>query len=189
MRIKKHILTLLTITLGLISFQANSTAAPIPGTSSSQFLNVNEGQYISQYGFKISAKNTSWIHTIPSKQSKYILTEYRSPRVYKGIQSALTVRLDAPQHRLSLKNYMKKWLNDYPRFGFKVLGSKPIKVDKQLGFMIDLINYKSKRQIRQVVFLKNKTAVILTCRAHRKNFKKSVTDCNKIIKNFKWMIL
>lgn len=163
-------------------------AAPIPATSSSKILGSQSGLYMSELGFRISAENTTWVHTLPPEDNPYLLTEYRSPRVTHGVQSALTVRKDKLKKNMTLKSYMKKWLKDYPRFGFKILNSKPIKVNHHLGYLMDIYNNQNKRQLRQVVFLKDKLAVILTCRAHRKNFGQDVKSCNRIIKNFNWTL-
>lgn len=162
-------------------------AAPVPMTSSSMLISSKKGLFFSEYGFSINADGTSWNHHLPPKRNKYVITEYRHPHIRYGVQEALTIRVDKTKKSGTLKSYMKKWMKDYPRFGFQILDSKPIKVKGQLAYMLDLINKDNKRQIRQVVFLKDQNAVILTCRGHRQVFKKTVKSCNQIIRNFSWI--
>lgn len=174
----------------IFSLHINTYASPIPGTSSSKLISSVDGLFNSHHGFQISSYNTSWVHTSADESNPYLITEYRAPTVDHGVQSALTIRFDKTikNKKVSLKTYMKQWLKDYPRFGFKILNSKSITINKQNGFLLDIYNPNTKRQLRQVVFLKNKKAIILTCRAHKKSFKNSVRACNRIIRNFKWTI-
>ena len=176
----KILLGLLMIT-GSLSLQAS----PIPMTSSSQILSAEAGLFISKHGFQISSANTSWIHSLPSDDDTRVETKYTSPTTVYGVQPALTIRVN-PTGKSTLKSYVKRWISDYPKFGFKVLKTKPIKVKSQLGFVIDLFSKNNNRQIRQYIFHKSKKAVILTCRSHKRNFKNIVGNCNKIARNFLW---
>ncbi|MCJ8278081.1 MAG: hypothetical protein MJK18_14660 [Bdellovibrionales bacterium] len=81
---------------------------------------------------------------------------------------------------------MKRWIKEYPKYGYDVLGSKSFKTKKKRGFVIDLVNQKKKRQLRQVIYFKKKTAVLMTCRDHTASFSSSLKECNKIIKKFRW---
>ena len=87
-----------------------------------------------------------------------------------------------------MKQFVKQWIKDYPRLGFEILSSKPLKVNGSAAFLIDTIHREGSKQLRQVVFLKEKKAVILTCRDHKDSFEKSVKGCNEIIRTFKWLI-
>jgi hypothetical protein len=77
-------------------------------------------------------------------------------------------------------------MQDYSRFGFDVLTAKPVKVGQASAFLLDIVSRETKKQLRQVVFLREKTAVILTCRDQRESFARTVQDCNQIIKTFSW---
>lgn len=177
-------LTLLSIfvTLGL---SLDTEAAPIPATSSSFVISSHIGKFISNHGFSIHADQTDWIHSPPPEDNPYIATLYRSPSTELGVQPALTVRVDELDTKQTLKRYVKKWLKDYPRFGFEILKAKPIKINDQRAFLLDMVNRQTSKQLRQVVFLKQK-AVILTCRGHHKSFNDTVGNCNNIIANFRW---
>ena len=77
-------------------------------------------------------------------------------------------------------------MKEYPRYGFDVLGSGAFAQKNQRGYVLDLLDRDQKKQLRQVVFLKNKKAVILTCRDQQSSFKNTLKSCNEIIRNFNW---
>lgn len=158
-------------------------AAPIPGTSLSA---DKPGLFFSPKGFRIDAAKTAWIQTAPPKKIPSLVTIYKAPVQLDGQQPALTVRVDDLRKALPLKAYVKKWMQDYTRFGFDVLGAKPVKIGESTAFLLDIVSKETKKQLRQVVFLKEKTAVILTCRDQRETFGKTVQDCNEIIRTFAW---
>jgi len=144
------------------------------------------GIHHSKFGFKISSKESSWVEATPPRKSRYIETVYRSPEVKNDTRGTLTVRIDRLKKKLKLKNYVSRWVKEYPKYGYQVLGSKRFRTKTKKGYVIDLINSKKKHQLRQVIYLKNKVAVLMTCRDHRNSFKGSLKECNKIVKSFSW---
>lgn len=160
-----------------------SSAAPHPGAT---IVSPKIGVYRSPLGFQIAAADTNWRMELGSKDSKYVATVFKAPGENKS--AALTVRVDQLEKDISLDNYMQKWLREYPRFGFDILGSKPFMQSSRRGYVVDLINRENKKQMRQVVFLspKKKSAVILTCRDQMTTFKDSLKHCNSIIRSFDW---
>ena len=167
-------------------FQSPVFAAPIPGTTSSKMIAPKLGIYKSKFGFEIMAKNTTWIQTLPPKKSRFIETVYRSPISRNNVRATLTVRVDNMKSGTSLKKYVKRWIKEYPKYGYDVLGSKAFKASGKKGYVIDLVNQKKKRQLRQVIYLNKKTAVLMTCRDHTSSFKGSLRECNNIVKTFNW---
>ncbi len=163
-----------------------SFAAPIPGTTSSKIMAPQLGIHKSKFGFEILAKSTAWIKTQPPKKSRFIETVYRSPVTRNNVRATLTVRVDRMKNETSLKKYVRRWIKEYPKYGYDVLGSKGFKTSKKQGYVIDLINARKKRQLRQVIYLNNKTAVLMTCRDHTESFSSSLKECNNIVKEFRW---
>jgi hypothetical protein len=161
------------------------SSAPMPVTSSSFLIQSNRGVFYSNSGFRLTSEGTDWVHSSP-ESNPFIVSEYRAPRLLFGVQSAVTVRVNKLKHATTLKKYVKDWVKDYPKFGLDILSSKPILVNKQLAFLVDTKNKNSKRQLRQIVFLKNKVAVIMTCRSHVKSFNSILKSCNQIFRNFSW---
>lgn len=174
--------------LALLSSPPALRAAPIPATSSSSLISSEKGLFLSSRGFSINAGETAWIHTQAPRGIPTIATVYRAPETSEGVQAALTVRIDELNSKSTLKGYVKSWIKDYHRLGFDVLSAKPIQVDGQLAFLLDTLNQETKKQLRQVVFLKEKTAVILSCRDHKNTFQNNVQACNRIIRTFKWSL-
>ena len=186
----KHPLQLFLSLIGFLAvlwyWSPQIVAAPIPVTSSSFVISSQSGKFISEHGFSIHADKTDWIQTAPPADNPFIAILYRSRSTHLGVQAGLTVRVEELEKAPTLKSYVKRWLKDYPRFGFQILDSKPMKISQQKAFLLDLVNKATSKQLRQVVFLKNKTAVILTCRDHRESFQETVATCNQIISHFRW---
>ncbi len=164
-----------------------SLSAPIPVTSSSLLLNRQKGTFLSAHGFKIHSSNTRWGHQGAPIENPNILTMYKAPVNVEGVNPALTVRVDQLKKRKNITRYINSWKKDFSRFGFSILNSKKIKINNNTAFLLDLVNSNSNKQLRQVVFLKQKTAVILTCRGAKSQFSKTVKTCNQLFRNFSWL--
>lgn len=172
---------LLFITL---SFSFNAVAAPIPGAG--RKANPQLGLYESPHGFQIATASTDWLQTKPPKSTRYIATMFRSPEVRNKMRATLTVRVDRLTQPMAISEYVKRWTKEYPKFGFDVKGSKKFTMNGQQGYVVDLVNPSKKRQLRQVIFMKNNRAVLMTCRDHVNSFNESLKECNKMIKTFSW---
>jgi hypothetical protein len=177
-----------------------SNAAPIPGTATSKLVSPQIGLYHSPIGFQINAAHTGWAHVAPPAGNKFIATAYRAEpgsvasqmhadlhsQKPVGAPASLTVRVDELDKAVPIDRYVAKWMKEYPRYGFDVLGSKPFTQNKQKGYVLDLVNRDQGKQLRQVVFMKQKQAVIITCRDRVATFQTSLKACNQIIKTFTW---
>ena len=166
---------------------SEALASPAPGATLS-FGDDAASLYRSPLGFKIDSAETDWERVSPTKKSKFVITQYRAKDSYKNIFASLTLRRDSLKKKQSLEDYVEKWLGQYPKFGFDVIGTKRLKrkdIENQ-GFLIDLVSRDGLKQLRQVVYVRDKDAFVLTCRDHKENFKKSLKDCNKIINSFEF---
>jgi len=162
-------------------------AAPIPGTATSTLVSPQLGIYRSPLGFEISAGDSGWKQGEAPSENKFIATIYKAPaKSSKADVGSLTVRVDKLAKEVAIDKYVQRWVKEYPKYGFDVLGSKPFSQNKERGFVLDLINRDNGRQLRQVVFLKKQKAVILTCRDQVSTFKDSLKNCNQIIRTFQW---
>ena len=150
----------------------------MPATASSKLVSPQLGLYRSPLGFEISSGTSGWAHAEPPKNNKYVATLYADPKT----KASLSVRVD----ELKKDMYVSRWSKEYPRYGFDVVGSQTFAQNKQKGYVVDLVNRDTGKQLRQVVFMKKKHAVIMTCRDNIKNFKQSLKDCNQIIRTFSW---
>ena len=174
----------ITITLSALVAQA----APHPGATTA-LASPKLGVFRSPAGFQIAAGDSGWVQTQGSSDNRYIATIYKSPIASpKGESAMLTVRVDKLAKETTLDKYIQRWSKEYPKFGFDVLGSQPFAQNKDKGYVLDLLNRDSGRQLRQVVFLKKQNAVILTCRDQSATFKEALKSCNQIIRTFQWVL-
>ena len=164
-------------------------AAPHPATSSSFVVGADSGRYFSENGFKVSIGKSKWSKIPPPKSFENIEVVFRGPAPNSGNPApSLTVRRDDLGESMDLEKYIQRWRNDYPRFGFDVLNSQKVKVGQNIAFLLDLAHPETGNQLRQVVFVKNKKAAIFTCRDKRETFKKTLPECNEIVRTFKWTL-
>jgi hypothetical protein len=176
----------LLLFVSVIGLNPPASAAPVPGTTSSKMVAPKLGIYKSKFGFEIMARNTNWVQTKPPRSSRFIETVYRSPIERNNVRATLTVRVDNMKKGTDIKKYVRRWIKEYPKYGYDVLGSKAFKSGNKKGYVIDLVNSRKKRQLRQVIYLNKKTAVLMTCRDHTSTFNKSLKECNNITQTFKW---
>jgi hypothetical protein len=195
-RITPFVATLLSfgLSLGLalvvgLALSAPARSAPMPGASLSNAVAPRLGVFRSTLGFEIGAAIAGWTQGDPPEGNRYIQTIYRGPASADGQGSPpmLTVRADKLERPVSLDRYVQKWQREYPKYGFDVIGAKSFAQGQARGYVLDLMNRTGQKQLRQVVFLKKKTAVILTCRDQIATFKESLKGCNQIIKSFRWL--
>jgi hypothetical protein len=164
-----------------------ASAAPIPGTATSTLISPTSGLFRSPLGFHLNAGTSGWKQSEGPVDNKFIATMYKAPASkISGDAGTLTVRVDRLPKDIALDKYVQRWMKEYPKYGFDVLGSKPFAQNKDRGYVLDLINRDNGRQLRQVVFLKKQNAVILTCRDQSTTFKESLKNCNQIIRTFQW---
>ena len=161
-------------------------AAPIPGTSSSALVSPLSGLYRSELGFELRGSETNWSQIPVPEKSRFIAVIYQSPQTKNHVRASLSVRVDRLKNKTNLRGYVGRWLKEYPKYGYNVLGSRPFKTQGHDGYVIDLMSDEKKRQLRQVIYFKNQLAILMTCRDQIESFQESLTDCNKIMKSFRW---
>ncbi len=161
-------------------------ASPHPAASSSRIISPRLGFFRSPDGFRLHAGDSGWLQAAPPKGNQTILTVYRSPQ--SDTKASLTVRVDRLARGSTADRYIGRWIKEYPRFGFDVLGSQPFSQGGVRGHVIDLMNRDSRMQLRQVVFVNEsrKRAAILTCRDNASDFSGTLKSCNSIVKTFQW---
>ena len=164
----------------IIAYTQSTHAAPIPGTATSKLVSPEIGLYHSPAGFQMNAGKTGWAQVAPPAGNKFIATMYRSrtttatgDMITRDLASgktvvtgknvsitkptaSLTVRVDDLDREIAIDKYIQKWMKEYPRYGFDVMGSKPFVQNKQKGYVLDLVNRDQGKQLRQVVFVKQK---------------------------------
>ena len=160
----------------------------MPSAALSKLSAPQLGVFHSALGYEIDAASTGWTAGDPPEGHRYIQAVYRGPAPLdgRGAPAMLTVRADRLERPVSLERYVRKWQKEYPKYGFDVIGSKTFVQNKTRGYVLDLLNRDGRKQLRQVVFLRKKDAIILTCRDQIATFKKALAGCNQIIRSFRW---
>ena len=133
----------------------------------------------------MNSGSTDWELAPKPQNNRFIETVYRAPNGTDS-EAILTVRADKIHGRADAAEYAKKWLHDYPRFGFEVLDAKKVNVAGQGAYVIDLVSHESSKQLRQVLFVQGENAVTLTCRDKIQDFSQTLKVCDQIIRTFRW---
>jgi hypothetical protein len=157
-------------------------AAPYPATGSSLLVAPEMGLFWKRQGFSVKTSGTGWQlgSPLPEDEGQVRYIRPNQPT------ASLSVRTEALKTDMTLENYSKRWMRDYVSYGFELLGTQSFGQDGNKGLVVDLLHKKNEQQLRQVLFLKNKRVVILTCRDQQKGFEQTLLGCNQISKSFQW---
>ena len=174
---------LIIVVTQICIFSLNSVAAPHPGAGSSALTDAKKGYFFPSKNFTVSSGNTNWLVNNDDTHSlNQISIRFNSPNK----SGSVSIKTDNLTADFNSESYARRWLKDFAHFGFEVLGSQPFALKKERGFVIDLYHRKKMKQLRQAVFVKDKTAVIFTCSDDRSKFSDTLKGCNSIIKSFSW---
>lgn len=177
LNIKNFILfTMITLFLVFLN-NPRAYAAPSPATSTSALLAPENGLFLKNRGFSLKTAGSGW------QLSGTDELLYSNPSSATG---SLTVKTESLKAEMSVENYAKRWMKDYSNYGFDVLGTKVFGLNNNTGLVIDLDHKKTGQQLRQILFLKDRRVVILTCKDLKKNFESTLQGCNQITKTFEW---
>lgn len=137
--------------------------------------------------FSISEKGTNWEPSAPPSDSASIKLLYRGPARADNVQPSLTVRIETmDKSEKDFKDYFRRWLKEYPKFGYNVLGHKAFILDGRQAYVVDLTSATSGKQARQILAEKDREIVLITCLDDKSEFLSSLPACNKMIKSFSW---
>ncbi len=166
--------------MAFLCLTTQAFAAPIPGALS---VKPELGVFKSPIGFEISSAASNWKMSSIPKSNSFIVGVFTPAQ---KSSASLTLRLDKLAKDTTLQSYTQKWQKEYPKYGFDILGSKNFEQNGMTGYAIDLIQRDTRKEIRQVVFLKEKKAIVMTCKDQEEGFRNSLKECNQIMRTFKW---
>jgi hypothetical protein len=164
-------------------------AAPIPAISSSSFSQTLKNTLQSE-DFRVGTFNQDFWELAPQINSA---SNKSNAWHFQGLGTNLTARFSVHIDRLNgvsdIKQYIKKWIKEYPYLGFEILATNNMQIDGQPAFVLDLTNKVKSKQLRQfVVHNKEKNmAIIMTCTDVKNKFLSTIEKCHEIIKNFQWV--
>lgn len=179
----QKILVLLFIS-GLISGPA--FAAPHPVTTSSILTDPEKGQSFRGFGFKLALTHSNWIPLQKENEGLFAEVQFQNKNDLAG-KGQISLRMDHLAKPQSIETYAKKWMRDYPHYGFEVLGTKAFSQGGGQGLVVDLFLRQSNKQLRQVILLQDKKVAIFTCSNDKSKFAALLGDCNQLVKSFNWL--
>lgn len=159
-----------------------SAAAPHPATSSSALTAPEKGLYFQHKGFNLKTEGTDWIPVA----TESVLDTVRFSSKEKDGHASLSIRTDSVAKNASLELYARKWMRDYPSYGFEVLSAKNFTLNGQPALVVDMLSRSKNKQIRQVILKKSDRVAVMTCLDDKASFNKSLQSCNRIIQSFNW---
>lgn len=167
-------------------FSQEAQSAPFPGTSTSAVIGLDQGLKMSAHGFQISRGKSSWQLTSP-KQEEGLIALYRPATSDLKSIASLSVRAEATHWAVrSLSKYVEEQEKTYSYLGFDTLAKKYFTHHNQKAFLIDLSHSQESKQVRQVIFFKDRQAVIITCSDFQAKIHGTLLQCNEIIRSFRW---
>lgn len=173
------------------SFGLTAQGSPIPGAHGALLSKPQGGLFFLARGFVLPSEGTHWVFENsqsdlqPEKESKQNL-ESVVYSLKNSPTARFSVNIDNLKKESTLENYSRKWAKEYHQYGFDLIRSKPFKLNSALGVVYDLKARNKPVQIRQVIFLKDKVAVTMTCSDEIKSFSTSFPECDRMVRNFRW---
>lgn len=163
-----------------------AVAAPYPATSTSVLTDPAKGVLFHGFGFRLKSVDPTWT-AVPTVGESVFETMRFEPKVASASEATLSIRMDKLPEKGSLETYAKKWMRDYPSYGFEVLGTKNLQLGGGKALLVDLTQKAKNRQLRQVIMQKDEKIAILTCLDKREKFNETLQTCNRLIRGFEWV--
>ncbi|MBX2987687.1 MAG: hypothetical protein KF802_07295 [Bdellovibrionaceae bacterium] len=166
---------------------ATAFAAPHPATGSSVLTDPAKGLFFHGFGFRLSTLGTPWT-AAPSleKETIFETVRFENRGAPGSAESSLSIRMDELPDKTNLESYARKWMRDYPSYGFEVLGTKNLNLGGGRALVVDLVQKNKNRQLRQVILQKDQQVAVVTCLDRKDRFADTLQSCNQILKSFEW---
>jgi hypothetical protein len=161
-------------------------SAPHPATTSSMLTDPEKGLAFRTYGFNLTTEKSNWRPIQKESDSLFAEVEFEKKDKSKS-NAQITLRMDQLTKKQGIESYAKKWMRDYPHYGFEVLGTKTFAHAGGEGVVVDIVHRPNSKQLRQVILLKDKKVAILTCSDDKLKFQETLADCNQLVKSFNWL--
>lgn len=161
-----------------------SSAAPYPATSTSALTAPEKGLYFLHKGFTLKTEGSDWVPVNGPEDS--LLETVRFADRDRSKTGSLSIRVDKVAKNASLELYTRKWMRDYPNYGFEVISAKNFQLGGSPALVVDMLSRGKNKQIRQVVSKNDDQVAVLTCLDDKSRFNESLKQCNQIMKSFSW---
>jgi len=178
---------MIRIFLEILIFSMTAGAAPFPVTSSSVLTDPALGLFYRPHGFSLKAAGTSWNLNPEENESIFQSFKYKPKDKSFSTLAQLSLRLDQISSKQNLDSYAKKWMREYPQYGFEILGTKTLNLGGGHALLVDLYQKGKNQQLRQLILQKDQKIVIMTCSDEITSFKKTLAHCNQLMNSFQWL--
>lgn len=169
--------------LATLLISLGSLAAPHPATSSSALTDPAKGLFFKPLSFEISKLSAD---LIPAPKPADLTADSVQFTVKNSPSASFSVRIDALDEDVSLETYARRWMREYPNYGFEVLGTRALNFKGGRALVVDMTQQKKNQQLRQVVLRKDRRVAIITCFEAKARFKDILSTCNSIAQGFSW---
>lgn len=167
-----------------LSFAA--VGAPMPGMGSSALSDPAKASLFQGYGFSLKTAGTDWVPVHDDKDTIFQTIRIEPKKKSQESNASLSIRMDTLKEATGLEGYARKWMRDYPSYGFQILGTKTFNLGGGKGMVVDLVQKAKNKQLRQVILQKNEKVAVVTCLDEKDRFSETLLSCNQIVKSFEW---
>ncbi len=174
--------------LVLLLISVTAGAAPHPVTTSSTLTDPEKGQSFRGFGFKLALEKSHWRPLQKDSEGLFAEVQFQNKDSKdEATKAQISLRMDDLTKTQNIETYAKKWMRDYPHYGFEVLGTKTFAHSGGQGLVVDLFHRQNNKQLRQVILLKDKKVAIFTCSHEKIKFNEILTECNQLVRGFSWL--
>ncbi len=172
----------------LLLLSLTATAAPHPATTSSILTDPEKGESFQGFGFKLAFNKSTWRPLQKESDGLFAEVQFQNkgPKT-DSPKAQISLRMDDLAKNQNIETYAKKWMRDYPHYGFEVLGTKTFGHSGGQGLVVDLFHRQNNKQLRQVILLKTRKVAIFTCSNEKAKFTEILTECNQLVRGFSWL--
>lgn len=176
-----------SIVLFVLTISNLAFAAPFPATSSSVLTDPAKNSFFHGFGFRLNTTEPSWT-AVPSIGESVFDSVRFEPKNPAAGDATVSIRMDRIPEKSNLETYAKKWMREYPTYGFEVLGTKNLNLGGGRALLVDLLQKSKNRQLRQVIMQNKDRVAILTCLDQKEKFNDTLQTCNRLIRGFEWTL-
>lgn len=170
----------------IASVSLKAVAAPMPVTGGSVLADTTKASLFQGYGFSLKTAGTDWIPVHDDKETIFQTIRIEPKKKASESSASLSIRMDKLKEATGLESYARKWMRDYPNYGFQVLGTKSFNLGGGKGLVVDLVQKSKNKQLRQVILQKDQRVAVVTCLDEKDRFSETLQSCNQIVKSFEW---
>jgi hypothetical protein len=173
--------------VSLLTLISPAFAAPYPATSTSVLTDPAKGLFFHGFGFKLQVGGADWVPVSTVGETIFDTVRFQPRDGAESSDASLSIRMDRLNETGGLETYARKWMRDYPSYGFEVLGTKNLALGGGRGLLVDMVQKNKNRQLRQVILQKDQQIAVVTCLDRKDRFAQTLQDCNQILKSFEWV--